>query len=83
MRVSKWYNIEICSNCKKRLYYNDIYYSNGICKHCGQSSRGSICNFEKIVIRVIKHYKWWHLFNRKKIYEGADEISKKWLTENI
>jgi len=60
----------------------EIYNSNGVCPNCGHVSDGPLCDVTKLSIRKIKHYKRWQIFNRKTSYEGANEISIKWLQQN-
>jgi hypothetical protein len=56
--------------------------SNGTCPHCGHSRRSTVCDYEKVILRRIKHHKWWHIFGRKITYEGQNEFSKSWLKIN-
>lgn len=82
MKKSKWYAIEVCSECERRLMEHELMSSGGTCPHCGHSSVGTICDYKKVTLRSIKHYKWWQIFGRKTTYEGKNKFSQKWLANN-
>lgn len=81
-RKSKWYSIDVCSNCEHRLTKYELMYSNGTCPHCGYNCRGTVCDHKRVILRSIKHYKWWQIFGRKTTYEAQDKFSKNWLINN-
>lgn len=81
-RKSNWYSIDVCSKCEHRLTDGELMYSNGTCSHCGHSCEGTVCDHEKVILRSIKHYRWWQLFDRKITYEGQTEFSKHWINEH-
>tara|TARA_R110002124_G_scaffold280086_1_gene453151 strand:+ start:85 stop:342 length:258 start_codon:yes stop_codon:yes gene_type:complete len=81
MRKSNWYSVDICSKCEHRLTDSELMYSSGTCPHCGHSCRGTVCDYEKVILRSIKHHKWWQIFGIKTTYEGQNEFSKRWLNE--
>ena len=68
--------------CEHELSDWELMDSNGTCAHCGHSCRSTVCDYEKVTLKEIKHYKWWHIFNRKRTYRGKDEFSKNWLKKN-
>lgn len=80
MKKGNWYGFDVCVGCSKRLNDNQKMYRGGICIHCGHDGGSTVCSTIKVVVRKIKHYKWYQLFNRKKTYEGRDEFSKNWLS---
>ncbi len=82
MKISNWYPIQVCIKCKCTLSDHKEFYSRGVCPFCGHNSESTICNTKTLVIREIKHYKWWQLWNRKKTYQGNNVESKEWL-DNI
>jgi DNA-directed RNA polymerase subunit RPC12/RpoP len=81
MRKSNWYSIYICSICEHRLYNSELMDSKGTCPHCGHSCRGSVCDYEKVTLRRIKHHKWWQIFSKKITYEGRNKFSMSWLNK--
>ena len=81
MRESKWYSIDVCSKCEHRLTDWQLMNSNGTCAHCGHKCDSTVCDYEKVVLKSTKHYKWWEFWKNKKTYVGKDEFSKRWLNE--
>lgn len=79
MKESNWYHLNVCVKCENVLSTTQKYYTSATCPHCGHSSRGTVCDTRKVVIKSIKNYKWWQIFNRKTTYVGRDDFSKKWL----
>ena len=82
MRESEWYKITICTSCHKRLNRHNELYSGGVCPKCGRDSHSTICDTKTVIVKRIKHYSWWQIFDRKSTYVGRDEFSKIWLSEN-
>ncbi len=83
MRESYWYLINVCNTCDNRLNREDIYRNNGVCPKCGVNSNSSICNTKGIILKKISHHKWWNFWNKKYTYIAKDEISHKWLNNNL
>lgn len=79
MRKSKWYPITLCTKCEQRIYSDDVAGRMGICPNCGHDSDSTVCDVTNVIVREIKHYKWYALTNRKKSWEGANPFSIKWL----
>lgn len=79
MKESKWYKIEVCIKCDKKMSDHEKYYNNGTCPNCGCNSGCTICKVKDIILKKITHHKWWQIFNRKTEYIGADLPSQKWL----
>ncbi|QQO97064.1 hypothetical protein Nekkels1_60 [Cellulophaga phage Nekkels_1] len=79
MKKSRWYNINVCTKCEKRLSHLDLINSSGTCPYCGNTSIGTICDYRKVILRSVKHYEWWQIFGGKTTYEGGDEYSKSWI----
>ena len=79
IRKSKWYSINVCSKCKHRLTDEKLMHSNGTCPYCGYTSKSTICDYIKIILKQFTYHPWWRFWDRKFTYEGRDEISKQWL----
>jgi len=80
MRSSEWHKITICVNCKCRIKHQTRMYGGGICPNCGHDSHSTICDTKNIIIKEIKHHKWWQFWKRKFTYLGKDDQSKEWLS---
>ena len=83
MRESDWYGIDICNNCERRLNNNEIVYSRGICPKCGYDNNGTVCKIRTVILKEIKHYPWWQLWNRKRTYIGNNNFSNAWLMRKV
>ena len=78
--ITKWFKIQICMECEERIYYNDVMNNSGICPHCGNNSKNTICDTLDVIIRRIYTGPW---YNRKFILEGKDSFSKEWIKNNL
>ena len=79
MKESDWYGVTICSECEQRLSDYEIIHSRGICPKCGHNSHFTSCDHLTLVIKEIKHHKWWQFWKRKFTYVGKDNFSQEWL----
>ncbi len=82
MRESEWYSIKVCSECENRLTGSQVMYGGGVCPICGHDSDGTVCKTNKIILKEIKHHKWWQIWKRKFTYIGKNEYSKNWINKH-
>jgi len=79
MRESDWYKIDVCTNCESRMSYWVMYNSGGVCPKCGYNSYSCACDSRDVVLKEIKHHKWWEFWRRKYTYIGIDKFSQDWI----
>lgn len=83
MKETNWYGIDVCTNCKDRLYDKDKMYSGGVCPKCGFVTAGTVCRTEKIVLKQFKEIpNKWRFWDIKRTYKGKDKRSYEWLVWN-
>lgn len=81
-KFSNWFPVFACIKCNEAIGHYSRAYSDGVCPHCGNHSRGTFCDTNTIVLRrklVSNGFVFW---NKKFIYEGFDEIANKWLNKH-
>ena len=67
--TNKWYNIELCIKCDKRIHDHDRSYNSGICPKCGHDSNSTICDTKTIPTRRTDNIPWWKFWDRNYKYE--------------
>ena len=82
MKESEWYCIDVCIKCEKRLSNNEVMYRSGVCPKCGHQTNSTMCQTKKVVLKEIRHHKWWQFWKRKYTYIGKDEFSRTWNKNN-
>jgi len=65
MRESNWFGIDVCIKCENELTDQQKHYRNGICARCGHITRGTVCDTEKVVTKIISHSPWWKFWGQK------------------
>jgi len=76
-----------CSNCLKPLTFSTIMYSKACCPKCGYAVEGTVCDYEKKVVRkklVGPKRKWYEFWKRNKyVYVGIDAATQDWASKHL
>lgn len=79
-RNGRWYPIDVCVTCERELSTEDSAHTN-ICRHCGRTSPGTMCDTKAIVVRriTIQPHPYWHVWKRFHLWEGKSSVDAQWL----
>ncbi len=58
MIYGEWIKTYKCIECKRCLSNYEVYYSDGVCPHCGYINNSTIIDYTPVVIRRVYKRKW-------------------------
>ena len=76
---TKYTHIDVCPKTGDTLSDHAVYYSGGVCPHCGDADGSTITHHQQIVGRVIRPSFWERIFQGKKAeFISKEEEDKVW-----
>jgi len=86
VKYSGWYTVNVCSSCQTPLKStilgkDELMYASGICCHCGADSGCTIVDYDKIILRALRHKHSLMFWKNFSTYEGRGPKDKKWLND--